>query len=356
MPGRTSSTAKRRYQLPRPMATILLFGALVVIFEAFQLQVLGRIGLTSSFFEQSMVYLLLGLFVGYWARRFASRLIHQWVDFVQRRRVAGREPASFELLMSASSMKMSIEAFSEQWQSYFGRLGVNPRLLRSSDTVSQLGMRLFTYESGDDRADRSVTYIWRPDLTVAELFDAAQGFRVPDGRGIAPLRIWARLGFEFTLLTLFLLTMMRVNPVKYVQQMGWASTSGVLTALAFEPYHVPGGKFQPQTIEYIPQWTYRFSVGGTEFTGSSVAQFTGPIGEDASLKLLHQFSGGNGSVVVLYDDRDKTRNAATLENNQPDSGIRYKVLYFHIMLCAALSSGYLIDLMVQLRLWRRPRS
>ncbi len=334
------------------MATMLLFGALVVIFESFQLQVLGRIGLTSSLFEQSMVYLLLGVFVGYWARRFASRLIHRWVDFVQRRRVAGREPASFELLMSASSMKMSIEAFSEQWQSYFGRLGVNPRLLRSSDTVSQLGMRLFTYESGDERVDRSVTYIWRPDLTVAELFDAAQGFRMPGGRGVAPLRIWVRLGFEFAVLTLFGLNMARVNPVKYVQQMGWASTSGMLTSLAFEPYHTLGSKFEPQTIEFLPQWTYRFSVGGVEFTGSSVAELTGPIVEDASLKLLQKFSGGNGSVVVLYDERDKTRNAATLENRPPESG---KVLYGLIVFCGALSIWYVIDLMVQLRLWRRLR-
>ena len=190
-------------------------------------------------------------------------------------------------------------------------------------------------------------------MTVVELFDLAQGVRLAAGARVAQSRIAARVGFEVAMfLLLFLCGPLRINPVRFVQQMGWESTPGVLTSVSFNPYYTGHGRLaRPETL-HLPRWTYRFSLGGQELTGSSVAEFVSLFDENESVEYLLRVPDVDCRVVVLYDRNDVTSNAATLESDRPEA-FRYKVLNVIIWLSLALVAAYVVDVVAHRRAWRR---
>lgn len=302
-----------RYALPRHVMLAVIVGYVAIVWESIQLLSVHVFGNIHPI--QDIFYTVPGVIVWMILRSLIRRSIHSFADSTQRNLIRTRDvlsPDQFGYLFGDTESKGDLV---ERWGWYYERLAVNPLQLRPDDTVSQIGLRWFTYHTGDDRVDSTVVYFWRSDLTLGELFRIAERA----GSGKVPLvpawRVIGRLGVSFSLCVFLVCLIARINPITYVQQLSWKRTSAQLTELSFSEYHDPGSagrrsRFRRAESKYIPSCSYTFEYQGKTYVGNSVAEGPLKLTVAQMQQVVGKFYNGERNVDVIFSRLFPQMNAA----------------------------------------------
>lgn len=302
-----------RYALPRHARSAVIVGYIAIVWEALQLLSVSIPGSNQPI--HSTFYVVPGVIVWMILRSLCRRGIHSFADSKQRSLIRNRDLLShdqFRALLGDTGSKGDVV---ERWVRYYEKLAVNPLQLRPDDTVSQIGLRWFTYHSGDDHVDRTVVYFWRSDLTLGELFRIAESAR-GGGKSMVPgWRVIGRLGTDLSTLVFVMCLWESINPIVHVQQLSWKTTSAQLTGLNFTEYHDPGTmslrtKGKRAEIRYIPSCSYAFEYKGKTYVGNSFAQWSPQLTLAQMQQVVGSFYNGERDVDVIFSRWFPQMNAA----------------------------------------------
>lgn len=305
----------------------------------------------------SYIYIAIGLVVWIVVRRYVVKpLSLSYLASKQRKLVYGRRALSPEEFQEVYGNDQNGQPFYESWAKYYGKLLIDPLLLRPSDTVRQLGYKWITYNSESGYVDREVRYLWHSELTVTELYDVAQKVQSHPG----PVPWWREcihLAAKLSVVVLLCCGFASINPVKYIQQYSWHRVPGELVSVEFTPFLVTQpSKLRPGRVYYVARCTYEFSYQGSIFRGDSVAEYSDIFTQSRIQEIVTRFYSSDKAVDVLINPRSPDRNAATFTREEQRDSLMSQVLVVLFLLSAVSFVLYGVDLVNQVWLKKYNRA